>query len=234
MLVAYHDTKWWDQWAAGNIRARDRLPVLLRRLIHAGRREPRRVDFPGYDDAQRYGWDGWVEADSATSWVPEGRSGWELSVDARPRAKAERDYQARLKMLSQAERADCTFVFVTPRNWAGKVEWERGKAAAEDWKAVRALDASDLEQWLEETTAPRIWLAHELDLPTKGFETLDHFWERWAAASDAHVGADLRTGRGRPPGRLPEVDREDARPPPDRRRRLPGGGCRVRRVPVAR
>ena len=180
-----------DQWAAGNIRARDRLPVLLRRLIHAGRREPRRVDFSGYDNAQRHGWDGWVEADAATSWVPEGRSGWELSVDASPRAKAERDYQARLKTLPPAERSDCTFVFVTPRNWAGKVEWERGKAAAEDWKAVRALDASDLEQWLEETTSPRIWLAHELDLPTKGFETLDHFWERWAAASDPPMSAQI-------------------------------------------
>ena len=180
-----------DQWAAGNIRARDRLPVLLRRLIHAGRREPQRVDFSGYDNAQRPGWDGWVESDSATSWVPEGRSGWELSGDARPRAKAERDYRARLKMLSPAERADCTFVFVTSRNWAGKVEWERGKAAAEDWKAVRALDASDLEQWLEETTAPRIWLAHELDIPTKGFETLDHFWERWAAASAPPMSAQI-------------------------------------------
>ena len=132
-----------DQWAVGNIRARDRLPVLLRRLIHAGRREPRRVDFPGYDNAQRQGWDGWVEADGATSWVPEGRSGWELSVEERPRPKAERDYQARRKMLSAAERADCTFVFVTSRNWPGKVEWVRAKEAAEDGKAVRALDASD-------------------------------------------------------------------------------------------
>ena len=180
-----------DQWAAGNIRARDRLPVLLRRLIHAGRREPRRVDFSGHDNAQRRGWDGLVEADSATSWVPEGRSGWELSVDARPSAKAERDYQARLKMLSPAERADCTFVFVTPRNWPGKVEWVRGKEAAEDWKAVRALDASDIEQWLEETTSPRIWLAHELDIPTDGFETLDRFWEGWAAASDPPMSAKV-------------------------------------------
>ena len=169
------------------------------------------MDFSGHDNAQRRGWDGLVEADSATSWVPEGRSGWELSVDARPSAKAERDYQARLKMLSPAERADCTFVFVTPRNWPGKVEWVRGKEAAEDWKAVRALDASDIEQWLEETTSPRIWLAHELDIPTDGFETLDRFWEGWGRGQrPAHVGEGLRAVRGRPPGRLSEVAREDA------------------------
>ena len=172
-----------EEWAAANIAARDRLPVLLRRLVHATGRELRRVDFPGYDNAQRHGWDGRVEADAATLWVPEGRSFWEFGVDQRPQAKADRDYRARLGALPPAERANCTFVFVTPRNWPGKDEWVRGKEAAGDWKAVRALDASDLEQWLENTIAPRIWLAGELGIPTEGFRTLDHFWERWAKAS---------------------------------------------------
>ena len=178
-------------WSAGNIQARDRLPVLLRRLIHATGRELRHVDFPGYDNAQRHGWDGWVEAGAATPWVPEGKSGWEFGVDQRPGAKAERDYQARLHTLSPAERAECAFVFVTPRNWEGKDGWARGKEAAGDWKAVRALDASDLEQWLETTIAPRIWLAGELEIPTEGFETLDHFWNRWAEASDPPLTAAI-------------------------------------------
>ena len=176
------------QWAAENIEARERLPVLLRRLIHATGRELRRVDFPGYDNAQQHGWDGRVEADAATPWVPEGRSFWEFSVAQGPRAKAKLDYRARLSMLSPAERAACTFVFVTPRNWAGKNRWVDDQEAAGDWRAVRAFDASDLEQWLETTIAPRIWLAGELgilkDRFEDGFETLDHFWDRWAVASD--------------------------------------------------
>ena len=173
-----------EEWAAANIAARDRLPVLLRRLVHATGRELRRVDFPGYDNAQRHGWDGQVEADAATLWVPEGRSFWEFGVDQRPKAKADRDYRARLGALPPAERAKCTFLFVTPRNWPGKEAWVRGKEAAGDWKAVKALDASDLEQWLENTIAPRIWLAGELGIPTEGFRTLDGFWNRWAQASD--------------------------------------------------
>ena len=179
------------EWAAGNIQAREHLPVLLRRLIHSTGRELRHVDFPGYDNAQRHGWDGWVEADAATPWVPEGRSGWEFGVDKRPGEKAERDYQARLNTLSSEERAKCTFVFVTPRNWEGKDRWVRSKEAAGDWKAVKALDASDLEQWLETTIAPRIWLASELGIPTEGFETLDRFWDRWAAASDPPMSAAI-------------------------------------------
>ena len=171
-------------WAAENIQAREHLPVLLRRLVHATGRELRRVDFPGYDDAQRHGWDGWVEADAATPWVPEGRSGWEFGVDQRPGPKADHDYRARLNSVSAEERAECTFVFVTPRKWEGKIRWLRDKEAAGHWKAVRVLDASDLEQWLETTIAPRIWMAGELELPTEGFETVDRFWNRWAAASD--------------------------------------------------
>ena len=171
-------------WAAGNIRAREQLPVLLRRLIHATGRELRHVDFPGYDNAQRHGWDGWIEAGAATPWVPEGKSGWEFGVDQRPGAKADRDYQVRLNTISPAERAECAFVFVTPRNWEGKDRWARGKEAAGDWKAVRALDASDLEQWLETTITPRIWLAEELEIPTEGFETLGRSWRLWAEASN--------------------------------------------------
>ena len=178
------------EWA-GRIDSRQRLPVLLRRLIHATGRELRHVDFPGFDNAQRHGWDGSVEAGAATPWLPTGRSGWELSTHNRPGTKADRDYQARTNMLSTVERAECTFLFVTLRNWEGKDEWVRRKEAAGDWKAVKAFDASDLEQWLETTVAPRIWLASELGLPTKGYETLDHFWKRWAEASHPPMTAAI-------------------------------------------
>jgi hypothetical protein len=169
-----------ERWAAA-IDARKHLPVLLRRVIHSTGRGLHHVDFPGFDNAQRRGWDGWVEADEATPWVPEGRSGWECSVEQNPKRKAESDYQARLSLLTPAERADCTFVFVTLRNWKGKAEWAKRKIASCDWKDVRAFDASDLEQWLETAVAPQIWLARELELPTTGFRTIDECWDQWAA-----------------------------------------------------
>ena len=82
-------------------------------------------------------------------------------------------------------------MFVTPHNWEGKAGWVRAKEDAGEWKAVRVFDASDLEQWLETTIAPRIWLARELDIPTKGFETLDHFWRRWAETSEPPMTATI-------------------------------------------
>ena len=40
---------------------------------------------------------------------------------------------------------------MTPRNWPGKDKWVKEKEALGEWKSVRAYDASDLEQWLEQS-----------------------------------------------------------------------------------
>ena len=173
-----------EQWADSQIDARTRFPVLLRKLLHSTGSDLRQVDFPGYDNAQRKGSDGFVEAGAATPWVPEGKSYWEFGTDQKPGGKAESDYKARLATVDAAERENSTFVFVTPRNWSGKTEWKKRKNEAVDWKAVRAFDASDLEQWLEQSVPAQIWLAEQLAIPVSGYETLEQAWRRWTSASD--------------------------------------------------
>ncbi len=173
-----------QNWADENHDARNQLPVLLRRLVHSTGHDLRHTDFPGYDNAERKGWDGTIEAGAATAWIPEGQSGWEFGVNQNPEAKAENDYAARLASFTVGERAKRTFVFVTPRNWPGKVQWAKRKNATGEWKEVRALDASDLEQWLEESISTQIWLAEKLEMPIAGFETLERCWERWSVGSE--------------------------------------------------
>jgi len=180
-----------EDWADSQIDARTHLPVLLRRLVHSTGSDLSQVDFPGFDNAQRKGSDGLVEAGAATPWVPEGKSYWEFGTDKRPAAKAERDYSARLSSVGPAERAISTFVFVTSRNWPGKSTWESQKNEAGDWKAVRAFDASDLEQWLEQSVPVQIWLAEQLAPPVSGCETLQQAWRRWANASEPHLTPEI-------------------------------------------
>jgi len=148
-----------EQWADSQIEARTHLPVLLRTLVHSTNQNLRRVDFPGYDNAQRKGPDGFVEASAATPWIPEGNSYWEFGTNKGSKDKAERDYNARLSSIDAAERANSTYVFVTPRNWPGKTTLEKQKNEASDWKAVTVFDASDLEQWLEQSVPAQIWFA---------------------------------------------------------------------------
>ena len=172
-----------ERWAE-SIAAREHLPVLLRKLVHGTGRDLKRVDFPGFDNSQRRGWDGWVEAETATVWIPEGTSGWEFGTSQNPHRKAERDYLKRLQLPAE-ERKRCAFVFVTPRNWPGKNEWAKQKEASGDgWREVRAYDASDLEQWLEESVVAPVWLAERLPTPIEGVRTLDAHWIDWAEASE--------------------------------------------------
>lgn len=179
-----------ENWAA-SLDARHKLPVLLRKLVRSTGLELRRVDFPGYDNAERKGWDGAVEADAATPWIPEGKSGWEFGTNKEPRRKAESDYAARLRSVSESDSPDCTFVFVTPRNWPGKNEWTEGKNKTGEWKSVKAFDASDLEQWLEESIPAQVWLAEHLAMPVSGFETLDRCWQRWTNASEPKMAREI-------------------------------------------
>jgi len=180
-----------ENWADSQIDARTHLPVLLRKLIHSTSNDLRQVDFPGYDNAQRKGPDGFVEAGSATPWIPEGNSYWEFGTDQNPGEKAERDYTNRTKSVGPTERAKSTFIFVTPRNWPGKTVWEKRKNETGDWKAVRAFDASDLEQWLEQSVPAQIWLMEQLGQSVDGFETLEQAWCRWANASEPPLTPEI-------------------------------------------
>ena len=178
-------------WAENNIEARHLLPVLLRKLVHSTGHELRQVDFPGYDNAERKGWDGMIETTATTPWIPEGKSCWEFGTSTNPSSKAENDYRARLESVSADERAECTFVFVTSRNWPGKTEWAKSKQATGNWKAVRVFDASDLEQWLEESIPAQMWLAEHLTIPVNTLETLDRCWQHWAQASEPKMVSSI-------------------------------------------
>lgn len=180
-----------EQWADGNLEARSLLPVLLRKLVHSTGLELSLVDFPGYDKAEKRGWDGLLEAGAVTPWIPLGRSGWEFGCNEEPKQKADGDYAARIKAIPAQERAQMNFVFVTPRKWNGKDKWVKDKQKLGDWNSVRAYDSSDLEQWLEQSIAAQGWLAERMGLPSEGVHSLDQQWQVWASVTDPELSKEL-------------------------------------------
>ena len=180
-----------QQWSEQNLVARQLLPVLLRRLVHSTAHDLREVDFPGYDHAERKGPDGKTVSGEATPWIPAGVTVWEFGVSRNVGQKADGDYAARTRLIPPAERLEGTFIFVTPRNWPGKGDWVASKRQTKDWKEVRAFDAGDLEQWLEESIPAQMWFAEQLGLPVDGFETLDGFWRRWSESSEPVLSPEL-------------------------------------------
>jgi len=172
-----------ERWVSHNIPARSRLAVLLRTLVHSTGSGLMKVDFPGNDDAERPGWDGFVETSEGTAWVPAGRSGWEFGTNEDPKAKAEGDFAKSVRALDKKERAETTFVFVTPRRWPGKAAWVVAKQSKEFWKDVRAYDVSDVEQWLEQSLPAQAWFANETHIAAQHVRSLDKCWADWANVS---------------------------------------------------
>ena len=99
-----------SDWARRNTTSRGELPVLVRQLVHSTGHGVRVADFPGYDNAERPGWDGWIEADESTAWIPSGKSGWEFGTGVKVREKAESDYRSRTRSVGVGDRGECTFV----------------------------------------------------------------------------------------------------------------------------
>src|SRR5665213_2751365 len=171
-----------DEWASGKRQAQGELPILIRKLLHAGGGLAA-ASMPGGDSIFMPGWDGVVELTGATPWAPSGRTAWEVSCESNPGSKATRDYDKRTSDTPEAERLKTTLVLVTARRWPGKKDWLKTKQGEGAWLRVRAYDADDLEQWLEHYTAVAIWFTDLMGLTGHGVASLRAFWTDWAAQS---------------------------------------------------
>ncbi len=180
-----------EQWVSHNVAARTRLSVFLRTLVNSTGRALAKVDFPGNDDAERPGWDGFVEAREGTPWVPEGRSGWEFGTNEDIKTKADNDFNKSVRALEPKERKEITFVFVTPRRWLGKAAWIKAAKEKGICRDVRAYDASDLEQWLEQSLPAQAWFANETQISTQDVRSLDKCWTDWANVSTPPLPGSL-------------------------------------------
>ena len=177
-------------WANAN-EARELLAVLLRTLINSTCGRLKLVDFPGNDDAQRPGWDGQVETTEGNPWVPEGVSKWEFGTDRDITKKANKEYRKRTQNTNEAERQRTAFVFVTPRRWHAKANWLHDRKAEGQWRTVHAWDASDLEQWLEQSIPAQVWFGSHRGLAMDGVKSLDRCWIEWCADCEPRFTEDV-------------------------------------------
>jgi addiction module HigA family antidote len=180
-----------ERWVERNISARTRLSVLLRMLVNSTGSSITKIDFPGNNDAERPGWDGYIDSAQPTPWIPDGLSGWEFGTNQDIKGKADGDFTKSVKATTKAERDQMTFVFVTPRHWPGKESWIKDNKAKGQWKDIRAYDSSDLEQWLEQSIAAQAWFANETNRSSDGVRSLDKCWADWANVASPPLTGSL-------------------------------------------
>jgi hypothetical protein len=184
-----------DGWAS-QIRAQDQLPHLVRRLI-ARTTQPSWIDVPAGSAIRFAGWDGELEVPQGNTWVPQGRSFWEMGTDGRVTNKAQDDYLKRTNSTPESIRETCSYVFVTPHHWSWRKNWIAQKKKLGQWADVRAVDANGLATWAESVPYIHLWLSHLINAKIHGAQPLDHWWTKWSEKSDPHPLAPDVLLRGR-------------------------------------
>lgn len=162
------------------------LPRLVRRLCYLVG-STRQIAFPAGDSTYTPGWDGTLFSEQGNAWVPVGASCWEMGCDRDINDKANTEYLKRTGQTDPTIRATTTFVFVSPRRWNGKAAWIASQKAKVEWADVRAYDADDLEQWLEQTPSVALQFAEELGLMGPEVESPERHWQLWASQCDPAI-----------------------------------------------
>jgi len=165
------------------------LPDLMQQLLN---QVPRLtyLRIPVGDAIYQSGFDCLLEVqDPYLEYVPQGKSCWEIGTGKDPQDKATEDLKKRTDALSAEERANSTFVFVTPRS-GGEDGWPEPKQrawlkehSALGWRSISIIDGVRLENWVRGFPAIGKWLAREMKLTKSiaGFCTATEHWNEHLA-----------------------------------------------------
>lgn len=162
------------------------IPELIYLLVKQSVPPPTLCRIPYGDAVNQTGWDGHVKiGEGFLEFVPSGTSYWEIGTGANPQAKATKEFEKRTGKLTDEERSDAIFVFVTPRSSASggwskpkQEEWLKQRKG-KGWKCIRIIDGVKLADWVREFPAIGRWVAKKMGLTgtLRSLSTPKEHWE---------------------------------------------------------
>jgi hypothetical protein len=179
--------------------AQELLPHLVRRLL-ANTPGVTGVSVRTGSSIGMTGYDGQAHGGAGTSFVPAGPGVWELGTSSDPRKKAQEDYRNRKQNPMGIDPATTAFITVSLRKWeeSDRQDWLTRRNKEGVWRTVVALDADDLDGWLDETRAVRVWVSEQMGRRPRDVATLDLWWQHWAGATRPALPTDLLLAGRRP------------------------------------
>ena len=162
------------------------IPELIYLLVKQSVPSPYVCRIPYGDAVNQPGWDGIVEIkESFLEFVPKGKSYWEIGTGRNPQNKATKVFRERTEAITEVERSQASFVFVTPRSSASggwnEPEQTRWKEKRKDsgWEPIRIIDGVKLADWLREFPAIGRWMAQKIGIISSlgGITTPSEHWE---------------------------------------------------------
>lgn len=165
------------------------IPELVYHLVRQSISEGDVCRIPYGDSINQQGLDGVVECTyNDLSFVPEGRSYWEIGTGVGSKKKATDDLIKRTEQVAESVRRNTSFVFVTPRSSGSWEEAWLAEHAEDGWKEIRIVDGVKLADWLREFPAIALWLATKIGIIPKesGITTPMEYWkENFCRGQDA-------------------------------------------------
>lgn len=169
-----------ENWAS-RIESKGNFPYLISRLARVTTPITTKINIPSGSAAYLGGWDGILECELDSAFVPKGISLWEFGTESSVKGKADDDYAKRTADALGYDMGECTFVFVTPRLFSQKAKWIKAKKTEGKWKDVIVYDSVNLQQWLDMAGSVARWFAsHTGKLPFDGILTAEQFWKEWS------------------------------------------------------
>lgn len=165
------------------------IPELVYHLVRQSISEGDVCRIPYGDSINQQGLDGVVECTyNDLSFVPEGRSYWEIGTGVGSKKKATDDLIKRTGQVAERMRRNTSFVFVTPRSSGSWEEAWLAEHAEDGWKEIHIVDGVKLADWLKEFPAIALWLATKMGIIPKesGITTPMEYWkENFCRGQDA-------------------------------------------------
>ncbi len=172
--------------------AEGQLPELIRRLVVASNQTLNALVMPYGDSVGRSGLDGYIHAGNASTYIPDGESVWELGTNKNHVSKANSDFKKRTSGTAASTQQRLSYLFVTPRHWEKKAEWEKDPGPTKDkvianWKAVRVFDVDDILGWLSDCPCVEAWFSRMLGKAVAGLRDAEGYWENIATTEAGSV-----------------------------------------------
>ena len=180
----YVTTKDITHWTATNKRsAEETLPLLIKKLILASC-NPKEINFPSGDDVAIGGWDGILDVEINNTFIPTGKSGWEIGTNEDVKGKVDDDYEKRLNEPEPFILEQDSFVFVTSRLWSKRDAWVKDKKSTNKWKNIKGINASSLADWLEQCPSVHRWFSEFIGKRSSELWDIDLAWQGFSCCTE--------------------------------------------------
>lgn len=179
-------------WAEKKREAESMLPELIRRLVCSivGPNEIADIHFPAYKAITIAGYDGFLITRKPSLFANSISSVWEVSIRKDIASKANDDYIKRTNKTPANDRLGTTYVCLSAKSWSAKTKWASSKQALNEWKEVRAYDASDIATWLPMSLSTSTWFSHKLGKPCSGLCDINTYLTWWSERTSPSLPID--------------------------------------------